>query len=257
MGVAGEIPREDGSTAGRLSAWARRPRTCAWLAVVMVFDFFVVARMMSSSAGRVASIVGCSQVLQSSCRTPRTVRGWIVAVDGVEEGVLLYSTRAEELGIADGTEDAGIRCDVFSLPRTDAAGLFTPVYRSQTHDLRITERGGGAVSAERAAARRAAVVAAMARDPVWGWPGFADWRRRLAAGDGTSVWISWTCLVHDALALAGWVVLLCISLPALGPELRAARLARMDLCPTCSYPRLGLPTDICPECGGRVEAPAP
>lgn len=81
------------------------------------------------------------------------------------------------------------------------------------------------------------------------------WRLALKAGQTHWTYVNWWCVIHDVLASAAWIGVLVLW-PRARRE-RAYERAYNDCfgpkCPACGYPREGLATETCPECG-RVNA---
>lgn len=77
------------------------------------------------------------------------------------------------------------------------------------------------------------------------------WRLALKAGQTHWTYINWWCVVHDVLASAAW-----ISAFAIWPRAKRERAYERGYndyfgptCSACGYPREGLATETCPECG--------
>ncbi|MFO0834949.1 MAG: hypothetical protein U0638_08265 [Phycisphaerales bacterium] len=84
------------------------------------------------------------------------------------------------------------------------------------------------------------------------------WCLALKAGQTHWTYVNWWCVIHDVLASAAWIGVLVL-LPRAKRE-RAYERAFHDYfgpkCPACGYPREGLATGTCPECGRVNSMPA-
>ncbi|MFO0834950.1 MAG: hypothetical protein U0638_08270 [Phycisphaerales bacterium] len=165
----------------------------------------------------------------------------------------VYSDRWSQLsGAPDGTPPANLKPMgmLGIIPESTRAGLFTPWTMTANW---VDPDAGLQLDVSRAELQRALpnFIEEVEETDSGSNQITEGWRSALKAGKSHWTYIYWPCVIHDVLASAAWIGVLVLW-PRAKRE-RAYERAYNDYfglkCPACGYPREGLATETCPECG--------